>query len=205
MAGRGPGRGALPTIVGIDHGFSFPLPWFEVYRLAPDWDAFLDDFREHWPTDAEHTYVDFIRDGLRGGGEARTGQSRWRRLTDQRLGAPRSMFRFEGQGAIGKTTHAGLPWLRWLRRRLGPDLHCWPFDGWAVPAGRSALVEVYPGLWKRAYPAEGRTADQHEAYSVATWLQQADRDGRLAQALRPALTGSEQALAQVEGWIVGVA
>jgi hypothetical protein len=67
------------------------------------------------------------------------------------------------------------------------------------------LVEVYPGLWKRTCPTEGRTAEQHDAYSVATWLQQADRDGRLAHALQPALTGSEQALAQVEGWILGVA
>jgi hypothetical protein len=195
----------LPTIVGIDHGFSFPLRWFEVYRLAPAWDAFLDDFREHWPTDAEHTYVDFIRDALHGRAHDRVGLARWHRLTEQRLGAARSMFRFEGQGAIGKTTHAGLPWLRWLRRRLGEDVHFWPFDGWDIPAQRSALVEVCPSLWKRAYPTEGRSADQHDAWSVATWLQQADHDGRLAQALRPALTGNERTVAQVEGWILGVA
>jgi hypothetical protein len=132
------------------------------------------------------------------------GLARWHRLTEQRLGAARSMFRLDGQGAIGKTTHAGLPCLRFLRRRLGDRLHCWPFDGWAVPAGRSALVEVCPSLWKRAYPTEGRTAHQHDAYSVATWLHQADRDGRLVPALSPALTGNERTVAQVEGWILGV-
>ncbi|MFM8393753.1 MAG: hypothetical protein ACKOB4_07475 [Acidobacteriota bacterium] len=40
-----------PTIVGIDHGFSFPERYFETHRLAPDWPAFLEDFQRHWPTD----------------------------------------------------------------------------------------------------------------------------------------------------------
>jgi hypothetical protein len=48
----------VPTLVGIDHGFSFPLRYFEVHRLKPDWSAFLDDFQRHWPTD-ENIYVDF--------------------------------------------------------------------------------------------------------------------------------------------------
>ena len=33
------------TLVGIDHGFSFPLRYFEVHGLAPNWPAFLDDFQ----------------------------------------------------------------------------------------------------------------------------------------------------------------
>ncbi len=56
----------VPTLAGIDHGFSFPLRYFEVHHLEPDWPTFLDDFQKHWPTDAEHTYVDFIRHVLRG-------------------------------------------------------------------------------------------------------------------------------------------
>ncbi|MBZ0144922.1 MAG: hypothetical protein K8F56_15205, partial [Rhodocyclaceae bacterium] len=55
----------VPTLVGIDYGFSFPLRYFEYHHLPPDWVEFLDDFQRHWPTDADHTYVDFIRDGLR--------------------------------------------------------------------------------------------------------------------------------------------
>lgn len=54
--------------IGIDHGFSFPLRYFEAHWLEPDWSTFLDDFQKHWPTDAEHTYVDFIRHGSRGEG-----------------------------------------------------------------------------------------------------------------------------------------
>ena len=40
----------MPTVVGIDHGFSFPLQYFERHGLALDWPAFLDDFQRHWPT-----------------------------------------------------------------------------------------------------------------------------------------------------------
>jgi hypothetical protein len=40
-----------PTLVGIDHGFSFPLRYFEAHGLKPNWPAFLDDFQLHWPTD----------------------------------------------------------------------------------------------------------------------------------------------------------
>jgi hypothetical protein len=43
----------IPTLIGIDHGFSFPLAYFKAYALDHDWSAFLDDFQHHWPTD-EH-------------------------------------------------------------------------------------------------------------------------------------------------------
>ena len=59
------------TLVGIDHGFSFPLRYFEVHRLKPDWATFLDDFQQHWPTDQDHTYVDFVREGIVGNGNRR--------------------------------------------------------------------------------------------------------------------------------------
>ena len=70
----------MPTLVGIDHGFSSPLRFFEAHHLGPDWPAFLDDFHRHWPTDEDHTYVDFVRDGLCGKGAERMGDARWRRL-----------------------------------------------------------------------------------------------------------------------------
>src|ERR1700730_10409879 len=34
----------VSTLVGIDHGFSFPLRYFEVHGLVPDCPSFLDDF-----------------------------------------------------------------------------------------------------------------------------------------------------------------
>jgi hypothetical protein len=192
-----------PTLVGIDHGFSFPLAYFEAHRLPHDWPAFLEDFRRHWPTDGD-IYVDFVRDGSVGHGAERSGDPRWRRITEIRARTAKSVFRFDVQGQVAKSTHAGLPWLLNLRRQLGDQLHSWPFDGWQVPSGKSAIVEVYPALWKHAFPTDGRTPDQHDAYCVAAWLRQADLDGGLRGFLEPALTPEERALAEVEGWILGV-
>jgi hypothetical protein len=56
----------VPTLVGIDHGFSFPLRYFEEHGLKPDWPDFLDDFQRHWLTDEDHAYVDFVREGVLG-------------------------------------------------------------------------------------------------------------------------------------------
>ena len=78
------------------------------------------------------------------------------------------------------------------------------FDGWNIPVGRSASAEVYPALWSRSFAREGRTGDQHDAYSIAAWLSRADRDGSLEALLKPDLTPPERTVAQVEGWILGV-
>ncbi len=196
--------GDAPTLVGIDHSFSFPLRYFEIHHLLPDWQAFLDDFRHHWPTDAEHTYVDFVRDGSAGNGAARTGSVRWRRLTEERAGGAKSVFYFDAPGSVAKSSHAGIPWLRFIRQRLGASVHFWPFDGWTIPAGRSAIAEVYPALWSRSFAKEDRTNDQHDAFSIAAFLSRADRDGSLAALLQPDLTPPERNVAQVEGWILGV-
>ena len=37
------------TLVGIDHGFSFPLAYFREHQLPLDWMVFLIDFQRHWP------------------------------------------------------------------------------------------------------------------------------------------------------------
>ena len=125
-------------------------------------------------------------------------------MTEERAGGAKSVFHFEVQGQVAKSTHAGIPWLRFIRRELGDGVHFWPFDGWNVPSGRSAIAEVYPALWSRRFTREGRTSDQHDAYSIAAWLSSADRDGSLAVFLNPWLTKSERTTAQLEGWILGV-
>ena len=196
--------GEKPTIVGIDHGFSFPQAYFEKYRLPLDWPAFLEDFCAHWPTGEDNVYVDFVRDGMCGKGALREGNSRWRRLVEVRAGAAKSVFHFDVPGSVAKSTHAGLPWLRFLRHQLGERVHFWPFDGWEIPVGKSALVEIYPSLWSKSYPREGRTPDQHDAYVAATWLRKADTDGSLGKFLKPDMLPGEYPIAQVEGWILGV-
>lgn len=164
------------TLLGIDYGFSFPARYFERHGLPPDWPSFLEDFPLHWPTD-EEIYVDFVRDALAGNTAARTGDPRWRRATELRARTAKSVFQFNVQGSVAKSTHAGIPWLRYIRQRAEGRVHFWPFDGWSVPPGRTAVAEVYPSLWNRAFPGEGRTQDQQDAFAVARWMQDADGDG----------------------------
>ena len=197
--------GAKPILVGIDHGFSFPLRYFETHRLPLDWPTFLEDFQRHWPTDEDHTYVDFVRDGLCGQGGKRSGDPSWLRLTEQWTATAKSVFLFDIQGSVAKSTHAGLPWLRYVREHCRERIHWWPFDGWEIPQGRSVMAEVYPSLWMRRFPNPGeRTSDQHAAYAAAAWLRRADMDGSLVRYFDPPLEPQERTLAQTEGWILGV-
>lgn len=193
-----------PLLIGIDHGFSFPIQYFERHRLAHDWPAFLADFVGHWPTGKAHMYVDFVRDGLHGDGAARKGDSRWRRLTEVRAGAAKSVFHFDAPGSVAKSTHAGLPWLAYLRESCGQRVHFWPFDGWHPPAGKSVIAEVYPRLWSSLRPNGDLSEHQRDAWVVAEALRRADRDGSLDELLAPALTEAERERSSFEGWILGV-
>ena len=197
-------RDCPPTLVGIDHGFSFPEAYFKTHGLPLDWEAFLEDFCHHWPTDDDHTYVDFVKSGDFGNGPARLGDSSWRRITEVRSRNAKSVFHFNVQGSVAKSTHAGLPWLRYLRRHLGSKLHFWPFDGWSPLPGRSVVAEVYPSLWSRSYSREDRTPDQHDAYSVARWMRESDAAGSLLEHFSPSLNDVDRATASYEGWIFGL-
>jgi hypothetical protein len=120
------------TIVGIDHAFSFPLAYFERHRLSSDWKEFLVDFQHHWPTEEPGNSIDLIRDGGVGNGLSRMGESSWLRLTEQWTPNAKSVFGFGVQGEVATSTHAGLPWLLYLRKQCKRQLHFWPFDGWEV-------------------------------------------------------------------------
>lgn len=189
-----------PVIIGLDHGFSFPLSYMQRYGLS-SWDAFLQDFLRHWPTADPHTYVDFVREN-----NPRTGHPSELRLCEQWTATAKSVFQFDVQGSVAKSTHAGLPWLLWLREMPAgrSHLHFWPFDGFEVPNGKSVIAEVYPSLYRRRFPVNGRTADEHDAWSVAAWLREADRRGSLDNYFVPPLTLPERRQAELEGWILGV-
>lgn len=196
-------RGGPPALVGIDHAFSFPLRYFETNGVPHNWPGFLDDFNKHWPADGESVSVECIRRGLHGNAAARGGDARWRRIAEQRCRA-KSVFHFDVQGSVAKSTHAGLPWLRYLRNELGPDVHFWPFEGWMPPAGLSVIAEVYPSLSSKSFPSEGRTPDQHDAFSVARWMQDTDMADALDVCFNPPLLRAERDQAEIEGWILGV-
>jgi hypothetical protein len=192
-----------PALVGIDHAFSFPLRYFEAHRIPHSWPAFLEDFHHHWPTDGDEITVELIRRGLHGRAPSRFGDSRWRRLTELRCRA-KSVFHFDVQGSVAKSTHSGLPWLLHLRRQLGQRVHFWPFDGWTPPADRSVVAEIYPSLSSKNFPVENRTPDQHDAYSVARWMREADAVEELGAYFHPKLISAERVQADTEGWILGM-
>lgn len=212
-------RSGVRYIAGIDHGFSFPLSYFERYRLT-SWTHFLEDFVAHWPTADDHMYVDFIRDRVlghkggtlerRGGFDrrppplARTGLPTEFRLCEQWTSSCRSVFHFDVQGQVAKSTHAGIPWLKRIRD-ADERVHVWPFDGWQIPAGKCVLAEVYPSIFRNRYPRESRSADEQDAYAVARWLGEADTRGALGRYFEPPLTLPERRMADREGWILGVA
>lgn len=200
-------REDIPTLVGIDHAFSFPEKYFVKYPLLRNnWSTFLEDFQKHWPTDISGTTVDAIRNKT-DLGKHRTGEATWLRVTEQYAPGPaKSVFRFDIPGQVATSTHAGLPWLLYIRRNLKEKVHFWPFDGWKIPPGKSAIAEVYPALWKRCFRKDDRTPDQHDAYSIAAWLWLADQAGILPDFLNPPrnLTDLQLKDAQVEGWILGV-
>jgi hypothetical protein len=114
------------------------------------------------------------------------------------------VFLFKVQGQVANSTHAGLPWLRYLRNECQRKIHFWPFDGWELPSGVSVVAEVYPSLWMRRLPRGNRSADQQAAYTVAAWLRRADRDGSLQVFFNPPLEAEERKIADIEGWIIGV-
>ncbi len=140
-------RSGTRLIAGIDHALSFPQRYFQRYELT-SWNQFLDDFVEHWPTHHPHVFVDLIRDQ----GPARTGSSDEFRITEMWTSSAKTVFRFDVQGQVAKSTHAGIPWLRRIREQVGGRVHFWPFDGWDAPPDKSVVAEVYPSIFRNRYP-----------------------------------------------------
>ena len=189
-----------PVVIGIDHGFSFPLSYMKHFRIA-SWDHFLEDFRRHWPTDRDESTVEALRPD-----NPRTGRHTAFRLTENWTAGAQSVFKLDGAGTVGKATHCGLPWLRFIRRnpRSRRKPHFWPFDGFAVPPGASVVAEIFPSLFRRRYPRSDASPDAHDPRCVARWLKEMDQRGHLQPYFAPPLTAPERATARLEGWILGV-
>lgn len=165
-------------------------------------------WKKHWWARSEliryvqkDTYVDFVRDD-----NPRTGDPSELRLCEQWTATAKSVFLFDVQGSVAKSTHSGLPWLLWLREMPGSrsHVHFWPFDGFDVPEGKSVIAEAYPALYKRRFPKGDRSSDEHDAWSIAAWVQEADHRGTLDRYFEPPLTLPERKQAELEGWILGV-
>lgn len=202
-------HGGVRYIAGIDHGFSFPTEYFRRYGIV-DWPSFLADFVRYWPTDEDHVCVDDVRDGVlaASGGPGpglRIGDPSEFRLCERWTSSAKSVFRFDVQGAVAKSTHTGIPWLKRIRDAADDRVHVWPFDGWTPPEGKAVIAEVYPSIFRNRFEREGRSTDEHDAYSVARWLSECAARGVLDRYFNPPLTSDERAIAGREGWILGVA
>lgn len=186
-----------PLLFGIDHGFSFPESYFRKYRLNGDWGQFLDDFSMHWPSDGDHQTVRALRPS-----NLRAGDSRDRRYVEI-LAKAKSVFHFDVPGSVATSTHAGLPWLRFIRRNVGRKAHFWPYDGLRVPEGASVIAEVYPALWFREGAPPKWTRDQWDAYLIAESLSLASASGVLDKWLEGPPKGLYPDQNSSEGWILG--
>ncbi|HEX2252887.1 MAG TPA: hypothetical protein VHQ65_06450 [Thermoanaerobaculia bacterium] len=185
-----------PTVVGLDHAFSFPRGYMEQHGLR-SWKGFLDHFQTTFPTH-EISVRELIP------GNPRTHDPDEHRLTADWTASPRSLFNFDLQDSPAKSAFAGLPWLPYLRR-AGEHVHVWPFDGWEVPPGAAVVAEVRPARLRHRYPQEGLAEEEHSAYAIAAWLQDRDRLGLLRPYFSPPLSPEERERAALEGWILGVA
>ncbi|MXZ91776.1 MAG: hypothetical protein F4W95_07970 [Chloroflexi bacterium] len=209
------------TLVGIDHAFSFPIKYFRQHYMVPanDWEKFLDDFQNSWPTDQgrvtvrEMYYKQIRRMMGQVPGEYRFGFPYWQRLTEKcATVTPAPVFDFmAGPRTVAFSSHAGLPWLRQVRQESGgpkAGVHFWPFDGWSVCGDHSVVVEVYPAIWKKTYKKETKhmNSDQRDAYMIARWMSERDHDENdpLAEYFHPRVPGKQKPRAKTEGWIFGV-
>jgi hypothetical protein len=189
-----------PIIIGIDHAFSFPVSYMLRYDINL-WDHFLDDFHAHWPADKDNTKVESLRKN-----NERSGNSDEFRLTENWTPSAKSVFQFGVPGQVAMASHAGIPWLRFLRNHpdLSEKIHIWPFDGFNIPMQISVVAEVYPAIFRRRFPKIYKSGDEHDAYSIVRWLQEMDSRGVLSQYFNPPLTKEEKDQAKLEGWILGV-
>ena len=186
-----------PTIVGIDHAFSFPVDFLHEHRIA-NWEEFLPEFCKHWPADKQAV------NDLKKGNQL-LGYPNLLRLTDRKTRSAKSVFRFGVNGQVATSTHAGIPWLKHLRSKLGNHVHFWPFDGFTPTLGRSVVAEVYPRLFRQCFNRPcGLSNDEYDAWMTCSWLRDNDLTAQLSTYLAPSLSSNESATVQIEGWILGL-
>ena len=150
-------------------------------------------------------YVDFVREGEWGNGAARSGNPRWIRLTERRARTAKSVFRFDVQGSVAKSTHSGLPWLLFIRRRAGGAspllaVRWMGGSGQIFSRGGDLSTIVEPELSEAtvARPISTTPSPSRRGCKVPIVL-----DDLLSGSI-PNLTPDERAQAQIEGWILGI-
>ena len=191
-------------IIGIDHAFSFPQSHLDSNH-CDTWDDLLRHFDHKWKT-REQSVEEAI------GGSNPYDDERDLRLTEKWTSSAKSVFQLKGQGIVGKSTHAGLPWLLDLRQEFQDKVHFWPFDGFSTQKEKSVVAEVYPSIFRNRYrvsievqfPGIRLSTDMLDAAAVCLWLREFDRRNLLGRYFEVPLTKTERRRARREGWILGI-
>jgi len=216
-------------VLGVDHNFGFPRGFYETLTGYPlnNWRQWLDlmqygplslDFADGDARSWAQMINGIIHQRLRTGSGPFWGPGfsvmkkpgfpygrspfRERRLIEERIPRTQPVFKLGGAGAVGLQSIYGIYHLAWLAGALAKDnISCffWPFDGFEPPVKHHVLLEIYPGIIN-----PGPKSDMNDAGSGARWLQESDRNDRLANYFR--YTGSQDLINQIrsEGWIIGM-
>ena len=192
---------ARPTLVGIDHGFSFPVRFFD--------NTVCHTNGQHSSTISRNTgrrTTTFmsplcVRESAemqpRDGACELEARDRTACTSEVCL----SLRRARNRGELNPCWHT----MASIHPTTDIGVHFWPLDGWVILRGRSVIAEVYPSLWSRAFEKGERNDHQHDAFSNAEWMRRSDIDGTLAKFFTPNLELAEKKAADAEGWILGFA
>ena len=121
--------------------------------------------------------MSFIRDDTSGRVLRHTGERSWLRVTETWTPTAKSVFGFGVNGEVATSTHAGLPWLLYLRSSANaPSTSGRSTE--EIPLGNSVVAEVYPALWMRRFPRNDRDSGiliEDRGQSSFAWLASACR------------------------------
>lgn len=189
-----------PALVGLDHGFSWPVQALDHLKLG-SWSDLLDHVETHYACLRESA----IKASVDVKGALFRKFSQHLRTTELRTTDAKPVFSFQPHG-VSWSTLAGLPWISLLRREHGRRIHFWPFDGWLPAPGKHCVVEVYPTLFRRLYSQQtaDMTGDERDAFCAAQWMRDMHERGLLGHYFNPPRTETESEIGLREGWILGV-
>ena len=136
-----------------------------------------------------------------------------RRLIDQARYMPGAQpcWKLSYPGSVGGQVLTGLPVVRGLRDdpRWRDAAQIWPFETGLRPPVDAGLVfaEIYPSLWRKIPPVDGKPKDAAQVRFVARHLAALDLAGELAALFAgdPHLSDQQRNLVEAEeAWTLGV-
>ncbi|OAS13745.1 hypothetical protein [Paenibacillus oryzisoli] len=199
----------VKTIIGIDHGFSFPKEYFESPKNnLTTWGQFLTHFENLWNT--RFNSVDTCKNKINPDYDNLI-ENKFRLIEKYNSSAKHVLDISEkrvGQGNVSYSTHAGIPWIAELRKNCDSKIHFWPFDGYEISEEKNVVIaEVYPAIFHKRFESLTVNLTEHarDALVIACWLQERDNNNTLAQyLLLKTLDATEKKQIALEGWVLGV-